>query len=190
MWKLKLIVTLLLSIHIILGQEFVSAQEPLEELPLKMGYKSIEDAVVECEEHFGRDIKLPLKLPPIVFTHQFGRCSNSVGEINDELEIEFISELDSANHYLISIRPDRNNKKFSPKRNVVKIYKLKNNSNAFYGTLGSAFDFLSFEKAGWHYFLSVDHRAAEKVSPEKLVEIADSVIITYPDPSKENPLLR
>ncbi|WP_169088686.1 hypothetical protein [Paenibacillus sp. PL91] len=63
--------------------------------------------------------------------------------------------------------PYSNNKKFPPKNIVIKIYKLKDNSNAFYGTLGNnAFDFLSFEKAGWHYILSVDHRAAEKVSPE------------------------
>jgi hypothetical protein len=68
-----------------------------------MSYKSVEDAVVECEEHWGRDIKLPLKLPPIVFTHQFGRCNNLIGETNDELEIEFISELDGANLYLIRV---------------------------------------------------------------------------------------
>ncbi|WP_364151206.1 hypothetical protein [Paenibacillus sp. LPE1-1-1.1] len=43
MWKL--IVTLLLSVYIISGKEFASAQEPLEELPLKMGYKSVDDAV-------------------------------------------------------------------------------------------------------------------------------------------------
>ncbi|MGM0880714.1 MAG: hypothetical protein ACQEXQ_06680 [Bacillota bacterium] len=135
MWKL--IVTLLLSVYIISGKEFASAQEPLEELPLKMGYKSVDDAVVECEEHWGRDIRLPLKLPPIVFTHQFGRCNNSIGEINDELEIEFISEFDGANHYLIRVRPASNKMNFPPKRNVVKIYKLKDNSTAFYGTIGS-----------------------------------------------------
>jgi len=169
----------------------VPPNEPFEEMPLKSGYVTVEDAVKECERHFHQEIKLPLRLPPVSFTHQFGRCNDLPGEVNDGLDIWFFNEHEGKNHYMLWIRPSRYRLDIPHQREVIKIYELKDKSKAIYGTTSrGGFYLLSFEKGGWQYILSVDHRITDKITAENLVEIAESVRLVYPDPNKENPLLR
>ncbi|MBT2695709.1 hypothetical protein [Bacillus sp. ISL-55] len=145
---------------------------PLEEIFSEIGYKSVEEAVQEFEHHFNQDIKLPLRVPPIDFTHHFGRFNDLEGEINDSLEIELISDMSAEHHYIINVRPVKYKIPFKAK-NVIK---LENGNEAIYTNV-SGFNLLVFERDGWQYILSIDKRVAEQVTPDVLVEIANSIKI-------------
>ncbi|WP_256239114.1 hypothetical protein [Bacillus sp. EB600] len=65
-----------------------------EEMYSRFGYKSVDEAVKEFENHFKKDVKLPLRLPPISFTQQFGRFyEDKQFNTNDFLEIEYIRKI-------------------------------------------------------------------------------------------------
>jgi len=49
------------------------APAPFEEIFTEIGYTTAAEAVFKFEEHVKRELKLPLRVPPISFTHQFGR---------------------------------------------------------------------------------------------------------------------
>ena len=154
---------------------------PFEKLYFEYGYKSVEDALGECNSHFRRKIKLPFKLPPIPFTHHLARC-NQEGGVNDYFEIEYLNEFQgSNNHYMVWVNPSEYRKGFPRKSDVIRIYELENGEKAVYGTtptLGDrppAFNVLRFEKDGWQYILSIDKRVEGKVTADVLVKIANSI---------------
>jgi hypothetical protein len=170
-----------------------SERRPFEDYYYEFGYKSVEDALKECENHFHRDLKLPTKLPPVEFTHHFGRFNDVNGETNDGFQVEFLNEKLGENHYMIKMLPDKHKMNFSNKREVIRTYKLKDGTEAVYLTAPrhhgkSFFNVLVFEKNSWQYVLSIDSRIENKVSAKVLVEIAESVKLTYP--AKSSLLLR
>lgn len=156
-------------------------REPLEKMFLEYGYKPVDDAVLACEKHFNRNIELPVKLPPIGFTHAFGRCNiDTVSNINDHLEIEFLSDnriITAANHYVINIRPAASlPKELIHKREVIQTYELEDGTKATYGTMfHRRINALVFEINGWQYRMWVDKRIEDKVPGDILVEIANSI---------------
>jgi hypothetical protein len=67
------------------------------------------------------------------------------------------------------------------KNDVIRTYKLKDGSDAVYGTTPTkSFNLLLFEKESWKYVLSVDKRIGEIVTAEVLIEIADRFYNTNP----------
>lgn len=161
-----------------LGGESLHAEPPdkpypFEKLYVEIGYKTVPEAVMEAERHFEKDLKLPLRMPPIPFTHSFGRFNNMEGELNDEFEVEYISETAPENHYKMNIRPIKYKISISDE-DILKVYKLKNEEKALYASV-SGFNVLVFEKDDWQYMLSIDNRISNTVTPKTLVEIADSV---------------
>lgn len=154
----------------------VSAKDkprPYEEIYPEIGYKSVEEAVSDYEQHFNQKLKLPLRVPPISFTHHFGRFSDLKYEGNDALEVTFINDQLSENHYKIDIRPLKYKLPLKEKY-VVKTYNLKNGIVATYITI-SGFNVLVFERDNLQYMLSIDKRVSNKVTPEALVDIANSI---------------
>jgi hypothetical protein len=143
---------------------------PLEEIYPEIGYKTVDDAVREFEQHYNRDLKLPLRVPPVSFTHYFGRFNNLEGEVNDSLEIELISEKYAEHHYKINVRQVEHKIPFKSKIH----YKLKNGHDAIYTNV-SGFNLFVFEKECWQYILSIDKRVSQQVTPAVLVEIANSI---------------
>ncbi|WLD94639.1 hypothetical protein [Alkalihalobacillus sp. AL-G] len=146
---------------------------PYEEIYPEIGYKSVEEAKREFEQHFKKTLKLPLRVPPIEFTHYVGRFSDLEGELNDSFEVEFISDQSPKNHYKINVRPIKHK---IPIRddNVLRLYKLKNGNEAVYTNI-SGFNVLVFERGSWQYMLSINKKVSDKVSPEILVQIANSI---------------
>lgn len=142
---------------------------PYEEIYPEIGYKTVEAALEDFEQHFKQKLKLPLRVPPISFTHHFGRF----GDINDSFEVTFINDQLSENHYKINVRPIKNNIPLREKY-VVKTFELKNGSVATYMTI-SGFNVLVFERDDWQYMLSIDKRVSDKVTPEILIDIANSI---------------
>ena len=146
---------------------------PYEEIYPEIGYKTVDEALNDAEHHFKQKIKLPLRVPPISFTHHFGRLSDLDGAINDSFELKFISDKSSENHYKINVRPIEY-KISIPEKYVIKSFELKKDVEAIYMTI-PGFNILVFEKDNWQYMLSIDKRVSDKVSLNTLVEIANSI---------------
>ncbi|MGD6855921.1 hypothetical protein ACQCVO_12665 [Bacillus infantis] len=150
------------------------APPPLEESYTEIGYKTVEEAVREFEIYCKKDLKLPYRLPPVPFTHQFGRFhSDREYGINDSLEIKYIHEKTGINHFRITVRPVKTKFDFGNKGTQT-IYALKDGKKAAYIAHGYH-RMLVFEKDGWQYVLGIDRRIEDKVTPEMLVSIADSI---------------
>ncbi len=153
----------------------IERSQPYEKIYPEIGYKTVEEAVRDFEEHFKRELKLPPRTPPISFTHQFGRFSNLDGDMNDTFEMTFISEQEPQHHFKIDVRPIEYKIQFSDK-NVLKVFKLNNGSDAKYmEKLSLGFNHLVFEQDNWQYMLSIDKDVSNIVTPEILVEIANSI---------------
>ncbi|MGE7920706.1 hypothetical protein ACQKM9_17475 [Viridibacillus sp. NPDC093762] len=151
--------------------------QSFERIFTEVGYKTIDDALDDFEQNFKQKLKLPLRVPPISFTHHFGRFSNLDGEINDAFEVKFISDQFPQNHFKIDVRPIKHKIGigFSDKY-VLKTFKLNNGSVAKYiekPYLG--FNFLVFERGNWEYMFSIDKKVSDRVTPEILVQIANSI---------------
>ncbi|MGE7926084.1 hypothetical protein ACQKND_23370 [Viridibacillus arvi] len=43
----------------------------IEESYLEIGYKSVDEALRDFKHHYKQDLQLPLRLPPVVYTHVF-----------------------------------------------------------------------------------------------------------------------
>ncbi|NYF23403.1 hypothetical protein [Sporosarcina sp. JAI121] len=140
-----------------------------EEIYPEIGYKTVEDALGEFEQHFKQKLKLPLRIPPISFSHHFGRFS----DLDDSFEVKFINEKLSENHYKINVRPITNEIHKSEKY-AVKTFELKNGIVATYMTI-SGFNVLVFERDDWQYMLNIDKRVSDKVTPETLLDLANSI---------------
>ncbi|WP_127529952.1 hypothetical protein [Paenibacillus kobensis] len=164
-----------------IGADTQNDAPPFEKPYLEIGYKSVGEALKECEALNQRELQLPIKLPPMRFTHHLARCVHDKGNYNDELQIEYLHEAQGKNHYNIDIRPTEQKIDFG-KSNRRKIkYKMNDGSEAIYfttrtpNTMGG-FNTIVFEKNGWQYRLSVDSRMGNQVTADVLVGIAESVI--------------
>ena len=65
--------------------------ESYEKIYPEIGYKTVADALDDFEQHFKQELKLPLRVPPISFTHHFGRFNDLDGDYNDSFEVTFIN---------------------------------------------------------------------------------------------------
>ncbi|RID83326.1 hypothetical protein D1953_16505 [Peribacillus asahii] len=144
---------------------------PFEKIFFEIGYKTVEEAVDECENLFNEDIVLPYKIPPVQFTHYFGRCSKDIG-INNDFEIEFLNENTPENHYTLTLRPKKHAIKFKPER-INKTIELDYGTAFFVKSPVS--NNLIFERGNWQYILGVDKRISEHIPLEVLVDIANSL---------------
>ncbi|AOV07072.1 hypothetical protein [Sporosarcina ureilytica] len=146
---------------------------PYEEIYPEIGYKTVDEALNDFEQHFNQSLKLPLRVPPLIFTHYFGRFNNSEGDINDSFEVIFINDQSSENHYNISVRPIKYKVPVQEKY-VLETFTLKNGNEAIYLTF-SGFNILVFERDNWQYMLQIDKRVSNKVTSETLLDIANSM---------------
>ena len=146
----------------------------LEEKFAEVGYKSVEEEVKEFENHFKRDVNLPQIKPSIDFSHQFGRFyEDKKYDINDFLSIHFVNEKSPENNYKVDIRPSKNKVVFKNK-DTQQVYTLQNGQKAIY-TNEQVMNFLVFEKDNWQYMLGIDKKVSNIVTPEVLVDIANSI---------------
>lgn len=146
-----------------------------EEIYPEIGYKTVEGALDDFEQHFKQKLKLPLRVPPISFTHHFGRFNDLDGDINDSFEVTFINDQLSENHFKINVRSVKHKIQYSDKY-VLRTYKLNNGITAKYmekPILG--FNFLAFERDNWQYVFSIDKKVSDRITPEILVQMANSI---------------
>ncbi|RSK28508.1 hypothetical protein EJF36_17440 [Bacillus sp. HMF5848] len=140
-----------------------------------IGFKEVNVAIQESKEHFKKDIALPIQIPPVTFTHSFGRLSNLEGDINDGLEIEYRHKDKPKNHYMIWVKPAKHGLSII-EDHIDQTFTLKDGSKAIYSTKkAKGFNLLIFEKDGWQYILNINKDVSDQNTPENLVEIANSV---------------
>ncbi|KMK75251.1 hypothetical protein [Alkalihalobacillus pseudalcaliphilus] len=152
----------------------VDKQRPMEEYMPEYGYTTVEVAVKELEEHFQKELKLPLRIPPLPFTHQFGRFNDSEGTSNDALDIEYINEEKPYIHYKMMIRHMDSKIPIREKR-IIETYTLKNGHEATLINVSGRLQAFVFEREGWQYMLSVNSKCADIITPEVFVQIANSI---------------
>ncbi|MGG2066096.1 hypothetical protein [Bacillus sp. S14(2024)] len=174
----KILISILfaLIISVINTPARAQEQQSFEKFWYKIGYKSIGEAITECEKLFQRGITLPTMVPSVEFTHQFGRCNNSEYNVNDSFEIEYINEHTGKKHYMIRVRPLKY--KIPIKQELTKgVYTLKDKSKAILFRIreSSNLDTLTFERNGWQYMLIIDSRGLDKASSKVLVQIANTI---------------
>lgn len=150
------------------------SQKPLEEIFPEFGYKTIESALKDFEHHYKQKLKLPLKVPPIRFTHHFGKFSNVEGEMNDHFQVVMINEELPQNHFKIDVRPIQY--KIPAEKYDSNVFKLNNGYDAsFIDNPEFGFNLLFFERDNWQYMFSIDSDVSDVITPEILVQIANSI---------------
>jgi hypothetical protein len=173
---LKIIVLfIVLTFSISNGAVANYTSEEFQQSLFDIGFKEVNAALQESKDHFKKDIALPVQIPPIEFTHSFGRLSDLDGDINDGFEIEYRHINKPKNHYSIEVKPIKYSLEFK-KKYIDQTFKLNDGSKALYITkFVRGFNLLVFEKNGWQYVLSINKAVSDQVKPETFVEIANSV---------------
>jgi hypothetical protein len=143
--------------------------QPNEEVYREIGYTTVDVAAKEFENHFKESVTLPLRVPPIPFTHVMGRFN----DMDDSFEVKYINEKTQDNHYKITIRPIQQKLQYKNEE-VIKTIKLQDGNEAVYLN-HSGFNVLIFEKDNWQYMLSINKRSSELMLPGTLVQIANSI---------------
>jgi len=143
----------------------------IEESYLEIGYKSVGEALRDLEKHYKQDLKLPLRVPPVVFTHVLARFNE---DSHDHFEMEYINEKSNMNNFLINVAFKDESKFKILEKEVIKEYRLNGGNTAYLLSIGGA-NLLVFEIDNLQYRFSVDKRMSEKITPEILVQIANSI---------------
>lgn len=143
----------------------------IEESYLEIGYKSVGDALKDFENYYKQDLQLPIRVPPVVFTHVLARFNE---DSHGLFEMEYINEQSYMNNFMINVAfKDKSIFKILDKE-VIKEYRLNGGSDAYLLSIGGA-NILVFEIANLQYRFSVDKRMSENITPEILVQIANSI---------------
>ncbi|MFC5465002.1 hypothetical protein [Lederbergia graminis] len=172
MTKKKLII-LFIGFSLFLGgwqSVKASKQSSVEKDYYDLGYKSVSKAIKETESYYQTNLHLPSKLPPLTFTHSFGRFNKE----NESLEIEYLNEEKHFN-YIINVIPAKKGEKLLSSTDT-KI-SLKDGTQAYY-TLSRMDEknliIFMFKKNNWTYILSIEEDLISKPLTT-LVDIADSL---------------
>lgn len=173
----KFILLLIMSI-LICGALFIgkvdanSRNQPqtIEESYLEIGYKSVGEALRDYEQHYKEELQIPLRVPPVVYTHVFARTIE--GNKGDLFEMDFINEKSNKNNFQINVAPKDSIEILD--KEVINRFKLKDGNIAYLLDKGRAI-LLIFEKDHLQYRFSIDKRILEKITPEILVKIANSI---------------
>ena len=164
-YLMLVLVTFLLHTEIYAAEqnEIPSFEENFKEA----GFTSVEEAVAEFENNFNCKVELPKMVPPISFTHQFGRFfEDKRFKLNDNLGIMFVNKDHRKIIFKIDIRPANNKITFDGKE-----YVLQYGGKGIY-LESDHFNFYVFEKNKLQYLMGIHHEMADVVTPNVLVQIA------------------
>jgi hypothetical protein len=138
-----------------------------------IGYETVDAALSDFEKHFNLELQLPLRVPPLAFTHILGRFNDLSGEENDSFEAEYINEKSPDNHYKITVRPVKHKIEFNREK-IIKVIELNNGKEAMFIDL-EGFNVLVFERNNWQYMLSLNKKVSNVMLPGTLVKLANSI---------------
>ncbi|MFE0555021.1 DUF3889 domain-containing protein [Paenibacillus sp. NPDC058910] len=138
------------------------------------GGELVEEALRSCGKHFGTAIFLPPQLPSVAFTHQYGRCYDMEGGLDEHLEVHYWNRYKPEHDYKIALYPLENKQQL--KHLSFQESELADHTTAkFYKGPINTLQLLVFEKGNWQYLLTAANRASSKISQQELTEIAESL---------------
>lgn len=139
------------------------------------GYELVEEAIRACEKHFGTALFLPPQLPSVAFTHQYGRCYDMEGGLDEHLEVHYQNRYKHEHDYKIALYPLENKQQL--KHLSFEESELSDHTTAkFYEGPINTLRLLVFEKGNWQYLLTAANRASSEIRQQELTEIAESLI--------------
>lgn len=142
---------------------------------LESGAELVEEAVRTCEEFFGKRIPLPPQLPPVPFTHQYGRCYDEQGGLDEHLEIHYKHQFKPEHEYEIELYPRENRQRLDHLA-FAEIELADHTVAMFYKGPINSIQLLVFEKGDWQYVLTAANRASSAIGQQALTEIAQSLV--------------
>ena len=153
------------------GTVFANSKETtpyFEDHSVRVGYKTVDEAVSEFEKSCDCVVKLPTMIPDLQFTHEFGAFyKDHKDRQKDLLQIRFVNREQKNNIFKIDVRP-----------NIVsyegKEYTLQDGSKGIY-VEHHIFHVFVFEKNNLQYIVRIDKNVSD-IDPSKvLMDIANSV---------------
>ncbi|QCR32334.1 carbon monoxide dehydrogenase [Lysinibacillus sp. SGAir0095] len=169
----KIIPFLLVVISLFLsdGTVFANTQNTtpyFEDHSRRVGYKTVDEAVKEFENHCNCEVKLPAKIPEIPFTHEFGAFTkDEKNGVNDLLQIRFVNREMKNNLFKVDIRSNKLDYEG-------KEYLLQDGTKGMYFA-NHIFYFFVFEKNNLQYVVSIDKNVSDIDPPKVLLDIANSI---------------
>lgn len=141
----------------------------------ELGYESVYDSLKRSNRYFNHEIKLPVQIPPIPFTHLFGRLNKQENRNNSTLEIEYINR--NGSPYGITIFPVKSKVQLSELDSRAQFFTLKDGSKAGYISKPPhiMINHFYFVKNDWQYLFRIHSDVSNVITPELLVDIADSI---------------
>ncbi|MBT2763544.1 DUF3889 domain-containing protein [Paenibacillus sp. ISL-20] len=151
-------------------------QDPYDQQAIfESGGELVEEAMRDCEEHFGTSVFLPPLLPPVAFTHQYGRCYDMEGGLDEHLEVHYQNRYKPEHSYKIELYPLENKQHL--KHLSFEESQLSDHTTAkFYKGPINTLRLLVFEKGDWQYLLTAANRASSEIRQQELTEIAESLV--------------
>ncbi|MGE7998480.1 hypothetical protein ACQKOF_07345 [Lysinibacillus sp. NPDC093190] len=140
----------------------------LEKIYLEGGeYTEVNEAIQESEAFFKRNIPLPTRLPPIIFTHVFGSFNHK----HPQLSIEYLVEDAGRTHYTIVITDSEYGRSYTKRAKKVKLP----DGNEMVYFKSSDFVIFNIVKNDFHYIFIVDEVSADTITVDGMVKIINSM---------------
>lgn len=167
---------ILLSISLLflgtrVGKVTASSQHSVpyyEDHSKRVGYKNVNEAVMEFERDCKCEVKLPSFMPEIIFTHEFASLyKNKINGVNQILQIRFVNRKIKSNNYKIEIRKDK--MEFEGVE-----YSLQGGAKGIYFR-DNLFGYLAFEKNNLQYIVGLDRNVGNGDTLKVLIDVANSI---------------
>ncbi|PYF06773.1 carbon monoxide dehydrogenase [Ureibacillus chungkukjangi] len=139
-----------------------------EDHSVRVGYKTVDEAVSEFEKNCDCVVKLPAMIPDLKFTHEFGAYyKDHKDRQKDLLQIRFVNREQKNNIFKIDVRPSKVSYEG-------KEYTLQDGSKGIY-VEHHIFHVFVFEKNNLQYIVRIDKNASDIDPSKALMDVANSV---------------
>ncbi len=142
-------------------------------LYLDNGYTELSEAVRKAENHFNKDIELPIRLPSITFTHLLGKFEEN-GEFS-RLEVTYLDEKFGNVRYKISILKDFPTDNSLTSATVPETIKLSDGNKVLYYKNDTKLDTFIIKKKGLQYAFFIDKASVNQITVDGVIEIINSM---------------
>ncbi|GFR39499.1 hypothetical protein PRECH8_27950 [Insulibacter thermoxylanivorax] len=151
----------------------------IEQPFLQLGYKTVYDALRDCELRYLQRINLPIYLPQVRFTHQLGKCHDRYTK-DDYLEVVYLDEHRPNERLLMMIKPVRDKVEISEDRVTARMELQDGTPVLLSLTPGGGYHVLEFERNSMQYLMILSTSLLDRVPPEEMLRIAGSIPTGYP----------
>ncbi len=133
----------------------------------RVGYKNVNEAVMEFEMDCKCGVKLPSLMPDITFTHEFASLyKDKIHGSNKILQVRFVNRKIKSNNFKIEVRKDKVDFEGTE-------YMLQGGTKGIYFK-DNLYDYLAFEKNYLQYIVGLDRNVDNGNTVQVLIDIANT----------------